>query len=119
MTVLDGESAIMRVQRTVRYISGYSEPNEPSDEPEPIYDEFLTGTIFQVRPKLEAGGEHILLECDIELRDILGWENGLPNTQIIRIQSSFSVLNGQTLLLGGHKINTEKYGEIMEKEKHH
>jgi len=114
--VLDGESATLRIQRTVRYISGYSEPNEPLDEPEPIYDEFLSGTIFQARPKLEAGGEHILLECDIELREILGWENGLPNAQIIRIQSRFSVLNGQTLLLEGHKINTEKDGEILEKE---
>ncbi len=72
--VLDGESATMRIQRTVRYISGYSEPNEPLDEPVPIYDEFVKGVVLQIKPHLEVDTGNILVEFDYEFSDITEYE---------------------------------------------
>jgi beta-lactamase regulating signal transducer with metallopeptidase domain len=123
--VFDSETATMRVQRTVRYISGYSEPNEPLDEPEPKYDEFLTGVVLQVKPKLEADTGNILVKHDYEVSDITGYEKHtykgkysyeIPVITAVKVSTMYMAKNGQTLLLGGQKINTEKDGEILENE---
>jgi len=123
--VSDSETATMRVQRTVKYISGYSEPNEPLDEPEPKYDEFLTGVVLQVKPKLEADTGNILVKHDYEISDITGYEKHtykgkysyeIPVITAVAVSTTYMAENGQTLLLGGQKINTEKDGEILENE---
>ena len=123
--VLDGESATMEIQRTVRYISGYSEPNEPLDEPEAKYDEFLTGVVLQVKPKLEVDTGNILVKHDYEISDITGYEKHtykgkysyeIPVITAVAVATTYMAENGQTLLLGGHKINTEKDGELFENE---
>ena len=103
VVVFDGESATVRTQKTITY--EYIDPDATSTQPE--QKELPIGTIIQVAPTLQADGREILLELDFEHINFLGFEDGLPQTEITRIRSRAVVPDGQTLLLGGQKITDE------------
>ena len=102
--VNDGEEATMRIQRKIRY--KYTDPNAVSQQPE--VKEVPVGTIIAVKPTLEGDGEKILLELDFEQSNFLGFIDGLPQTEIVRIKTRVSVANGSTLLLGGQKMTDQQ-----------
>ena len=104
--VFDGENASIRIQKTVRY--KYADPNSAADEPVEKVGEVKIGTIFEALPKLQADGERIDLTFEFEHRNLIGFTNGLPNTEIVRVKSRLVVPDGGTLLLGGMKINAEQ-----------
>lgn len=101
--VLDGEEATMRIQKTIRY--KYADPNSPSEQL--VQKELPIGTIIQVKPSIQSDNKDILLELDFEHSNLLGFEDGLPQTEITSIQTRVVVPDGGTLLLGGQKITVE------------
>jgi len=123
--VLEGEEAVLRVKTETEYISGYSEPNGSSEEPEPKRDSVSTGTIIQVTPRLTPDSRQIILELAFEVSNIIGFEKRMykakhpyeiPETEVISTEARVSVPNGGTVLIGGKKVKTENEdGQIEEK----
>ncbi|MDD5458816.1 MAG: hypothetical protein PHF37_05445 [Phycisphaerae bacterium] len=84
VTVLHGESAAFRVQRTIRYalmpdiqtndreggFSGYSSSSNLQQE----YGSIVTGTRLNITPIITPDKKHVLLDIEAELRDFLGFE---------------------------------------------
>jgi len=125
VTVLDGKEADFRIQRKIDYISGYSEPNRPSGEPEPKRDFVRIGTWWKVTPKITPDNKHIILNVDCELSDLLGFEEHMykekypyeiPETEIVSFKTRVSVPNGGTVLMGGQKVTAEEDGRKVQKE---
>jgi type II secretory pathway component GspD/PulD (secretin)/tetratricopeptide (TPR) repeat protein len=141
VSVLSGESATMRVQRTIRYAlqpdittrdrdtgSGYSSRSSMYQN----YGEIPTGTLLNITPTITADKKHVLLNIVTELRDFLGFEDTeievpnlegttaeplrytvtLPQTEISRVQTRVTVPDGGTLLLGGQKVTEEIEKEV-------
>jgi type II secretory pathway component GspD/PulD (secretin) len=83
VSVLSGESATMRVQRTIRYAlqpdittrdteggAGFSSRSSMLQN----YGEIPTGTILNITPTITPDKKHVLLNIVTELRDFLGYE---------------------------------------------
>jgi general secretion pathway protein D len=92
VTVLSGESAVMRVQRTIRFplvpnvgtsatalgVGG----GTTSTNLQQNYGEILTGTVLSITPSITPDKKHVLLNIITELRDFLGFETtnvSIPN----------------------------------------
>ena len=105
--VLDGEEATFRTEGKIRY--EYTDPNDASGQPKE--KELPIGTIIKVKPTLQADGEKILLELDLEQSNFLGFENELPQIETVRIKTNVSIPNGGTLLIGGKKITKKQDGK--------
>ena len=125
VTVLDGEEADFSIHRQVNYISGYTEPNRPSGEPEPKRDFVNKGTWWKVTPQITPDNKHILLDVDFELSDLLGFEERMykekypykiPQMEVVSAKTRVSVPNGGTVLIGGQKVAAEKDGRKVQKE---
>lgn len=126
VTVFDGEEAALTVARNVVYFSGYTEPNSPTDEPQPKHDSVTTGTWIQITPKIEPDNENILVKVVCEISDIAGYEKHMykekypyeiPMIQKSQLSSTYLAASGQTVLLGGQKVKAEdEEGSIIEKE---
>ncbi|MHC4125622.1 MAG: hypothetical protein ACYSRR_04095, partial [Planctomycetota bacterium] len=126
VSVLSGESASMRVQRTIRYAREVEpEIREIGDQGDSYinvrYQEgsITTGTILNITPTITPDKKNVLLNITAELVDFLGWvpytyNFGLgdmsvefPETEISKVQTRVSVPDGGTLLLGGQKVTAE------------
>ncbi len=125
VTVFDGKEADLRIHRQVNYISGYTEPNRPSGEPEPKRDFVNIGTWWKVNPKITPDNKHLLLDVDFELSDLLGFEERMykekypykiPQTEVVSIKTRVSVPNGGTVLMGGQKVMAEEDGRKVQRE---
>ena len=100
VTLLDGEFATVRTQRTIRY-------TKPGDE---IAD-VKVGTIMEVTPTLRDEGKKILLEMKLEHSDLIGFEtqehNGksykIPIIDLNRIKTNVLIANGKTFVIGGSR----------------
>lgn len=114
--MFDGESATLRIERTISY--PYTEPNSVSRQLEEKIGETPIGTVLKVKPKLQKDNKTIDLELEFEIRNLLGFEDGLPQTEIIRVKMHAMFAIGQTLVIGGHKISSknEEDGQISQKE---
>ncbi|MHC4396325.1 MAG: hypothetical protein ACYS1A_11790 [Planctomycetota bacterium] len=94
VSVLSGESAIMRVQRTIRFpllptiqtqqttlgIGGGGTTGGMQQQ----YGSILTGTVLSITPTITPDKKHVLLNIITELRDFLGFETTdvtVPNLQ--------------------------------------
>ena len=134
VTVLSGEMATIRVQRTIRYAlppdietsdweTGYGYGGTSGITQN--YAEVPTGTILNITPTITPDKKHVLLNIVTELRSFLEWEitnvqipvgpEGevrtyevkLPQTEISRVKTRVAVPDGGTLLLGGQKVTAE------------
>ena len=123
--VFDGEDATFTVESEVDYISGYTEPNFPSDEPEPKHDSVTKGTRIQLMPKIQPDNKNILLKFDLELSDIARFEKRMykqeypyeiPEVEIVSINARLLIPDGQTLLIAGQEITAEQDDQIVRKE---
>lgn len=132
VTVLSGESAVFRTQRTIRFalppdigstattagVGGIT----TSQDIQQNFNEIRTGIILNVTPTISPDKRYVLLNIEtektglieftsdvIEIPDLAGsgtfeQEVKLPQTEIARVQTRVSVPDGGTLLLGGQKI---------------
>jgi type II secretory pathway component GspD/PulD (secretin) len=95
------------------YISGYNEPNNPSDEPEPKLDKVDLGTNLWLTPKLTDDNRNINLDLKLELRQLKGIIEGKykekypyfkPIVDVISSKMLCTIPDGKTMLIGGLKI---------------
>ncbi len=116
VTVLEGKEARIANQRAIHYISGYAEPNRPSDEPEPKHDSLIKGLELQLTPNLTPDNKNIILDVDFEFSEVIGFEErmykekypySIPQTEVVSIKTRRLVPDGKTLLIGGLKITAE------------
>jgi hypothetical protein len=124
VTVLEGKEARIAIQRAIHYISGYAEPNRPSDEPEPKHDSLIKGIELQLTPNLTPDDKNILLDVHFELSELIGFEErmykekypySIPKTEVVSTQTRRLVPDGKTLLIGGQKITDEEDGQKVQK----
>ncbi|MHC4657984.1 MAG: hypothetical protein ACYS83_02250 [Planctomycetota bacterium] len=122
--VLEGERAYFRIHSEDHYISCYTEPNSPSEKPEPKHDSIEIGMRVQLLVKLPDGGNNILLDVDFEISQLIGFEERLykekypyqiPKTEVVSSSTRLLVPDGGTVLIGGDKIKVKKEdGERVE-----
>jgi len=126
LEVVDGKTAIIRSAARVNYVSGYSEPNRPSEEPKPIQDSVETRTQLQVKPKLHPDGQDAMrIYFDFEISNITGYEKfmyrgkypyEIPIIEKVAISAHYTVAAGQTLLLCGRKMTEDQDGQTEQKD---
>jgi beta-lactamase regulating signal transducer with metallopeptidase domain len=115
LEMVDGKTAnISSSARGKNYISGYSEPNRPSEEPKPIQDSVETGDRLQLKPKLQFDGQDTMeVYFDFEISNITGYEKymykekypyEIPIIEKISAAVHYTVAAGETMLLCGWKI---------------
>jgi len=136
VTVLSGESAILQVEKTIRYalppvisardivggVSGISS----SWSFQPQQGRVRSGTTLSVTPTIMPDKRHVLLHITATLQGYFGLKDftvdtiaptgtgeivkytmSLPETEISRVRTRVSVPDGGTLLLGGQKVTEE------------
>ncbi|MGB2806983.1 MAG: M56 family metallopeptidase [Sedimentisphaerales bacterium] len=117
LEVVDGKTANVRSTQRVNYISGYSEPNRPSEEPKPIQDSVEIMDRLQVRPKLQPDGQDAMeVYFDFELSNFTGYEKfmykgkypyEIPIIEKVAVAAHYTVAAGQTMLMCGWKITSK------------
>ncbi|MHC4558377.1 MAG: M56 family metallopeptidase [Planctomycetota bacterium] len=114
--VRDGEKAKIAIETEVPYISGYGEPNRPSEEPVPKLDYVNDGIELELLPKIMHDDKHIELDLDFKFSKVTGSEKRMykekypyevPLLNKIRSKSHLSIADGGTVLLTGQKITRE------------
>jgi len=115
--VLDGETASVSVLvEGINYISGYTEPNRPSDEPQPKTDCLTDGFTLQLTPKTTSDEKHITLNMDFDLSNLLGFESHMykgkypyetPHIEKVSLRGQVVLPDGKTLLIGGPEITPQ------------
>jgi len=110
----EGKTAEIGIIQNERYyVSSYTEPNDPSDEPEPKKDKVEIGTRIWLKPELTPDNENVRLDFKLEIRQLLGYEERkykgkykyvVPLTELVSTQTQLLVPDGKTLLIGGLKI---------------
>jgi len=118
ITVVDGKTATVSSAQRINYISGYNEPNQPSEEPKPIQDSVEIRDLLHVRPKLQPDSQDTMaVYFDFEISNFTGYEKfmykgkypyKIPIIEKITVATHYTVAAGQTLLMCGWKI-TDKY----------
>ena len=132
VSVLNGESASLRVQRVTFYPSNFQFNIEEIGVAGRAFwtveyedRSYVTGTLMNITPTIMPDKKHVLLNIVTELRDFLGFQNyevlgpttteagqakwsiTYPDTEISRVETRVSVPDGGTLLLGGQKLTAE------------
>ncbi len=110
-----GTTAEMRcTTEEYNYISGYNEPNRPSDKPEPKLDKVEIGTRIWITPKLTDNNRNINLDLNLEMRRLEGIIEGKykgkypfhkPIVDVISAKMPCTIPEGKIMLIGGLKIN--------------
>jgi hypothetical protein len=125
VTVFDGEEATFSIHKQVSYISGYTEPNRPSDEPEPKQDSVTTGVNLQLTPKISPDKKYIVTNIVFELSNLLGFQERMYKEKypykiaemgIVKLTTRTAIPDGGTVLIGGQKITAEEDGRKVQKE---
>ena len=113
VTLWDGTKGVLKVSTDIQYISGYIEPNDPSDEPTPKHDFLIKGLEFQVIPNLTPDNKHIALDLDCKFSEQIGSEIRMyknkypyevPRMSAARYKAHLTIPGGRTILMGGQKI---------------
>lgn len=132
VTVLNGESASMRVQRVSFYPTNFQfnlqQIGQLGDSMWTVQYEdraYVRGSLMNITPTILPDKKHVLLNIVTELRDFLGFQNydvlgpattregqakwtvTYPDTEISRVETRVNVPDGATLLLGGQKLTAE------------
>lgn len=112
----EGRTAEIGIMTEEYYVLGYTDPNRPSDEPEPKKEKVEIGTRIWLKPELTPDSEKIKLDFKIEIRQLLGYEERKykgkyiylkPRTEVVSTQTQLLVPDGKTLLIGGLKITEQ------------
>jgi len=125
LEVVDGKTAMISSSQRVDYVSGYSEPNRPSEEPKPIQDSVETGDRLQVKPKLQPDSQDTMkVYYEFEISNLTGYEKymykgkypyEIPIIEKIKVSAHYIVGSGETMLLCGWKI-TDRVDRTEKKE---
>ena len=132
VSVLNGESASLRVQRVTFYPANFQfNIEEIGTQGTALwtveYEDraYVTGTLLNITPNITPDKKNVLLNIVTEMRDFLGfqdyevqgpatpeagqskWSISYPDTEISRIETRVCVPDGGTLLLGGQKLTSE------------
>jgi len=126
LEVVDGKTAIIRSSARVNYVSGYSKPNRPSEEPKPIQDSVEIGDRLQVKPKLQPDSHDTMaVYFDFVISNFTGYEKfmykgkypyEIPIIEKIAVAGHYTVAAGQTLLLCGWKMTNRVDGRTEQKD---
>jgi len=112
----EGTTASMAISTESYYISGYNEPNRPSDKPVPKVDKVEQGTRIWLKPELTPDGENVRLDFKLEIRQLLGYEERkykgkyiymVPRTEVVSTKMPCLIPDGKTLLIVGQKITEQ------------
>jgi len=116
----EGKTAEINILTEENYcISGYTEPNRPSDKPEPKKDKVEIGTRIWLKPELTPDNENIKLDFKMEIRQLLGYEEHKykgkyiylkPRTEVVSTKMPCLIPDGKTLLIVGLKITEQVSG---------
>jgi beta-lactamase regulating signal transducer with metallopeptidase domain len=71
---LEDKTAQIRVLKTETYITGYTEPNRPSEKPQPRFDEVEKGISLSLKPKLTPD-ENVDMEFELEITQVPGFRD--------------------------------------------
>ncbi|UCG57479.1 MAG: hypothetical protein JSU70_21760 [Phycisphaerales bacterium] len=114
VNVFDGKAATVRITTEIPFISGYTDANAPSQEPQPKYDWVDRGVSLEITPKLQPGGTNIVtVYFAAEIFDITGYEKfeykgkypyEIPTVRRSTVSIHYSAYSGQTLLQGLPKM---------------
>jgi hypothetical protein len=74
VTILDNEPAQLSIVKEFYYVSGYNEPNDPSENPKPIIGNEKIGTFCELTPQITPDQKNIYLEFKLENIHIAGFE---------------------------------------------
>ncbi|MFB0552622.1 MAG: M56 family metallopeptidase [Phycisphaerae bacterium] len=116
----EGRTAEIGIMTEEYYVLGYTEPNDPSDKPEPKNDKVELGTRLWLEPELTPDSEKIKLDFKMEMRQLLGYEERkykgkyiylVPRTEVVSTEMPCLIPDGKTLLIGGQKI-TEQVSQV-------
>lgn len=126
LEVVDGKTAKVSSSQRLNYISGYSEPNRPSEEPKPIQESVEIRDKLQVKPKLLPDSKDTMeVYFDFEISNFAGYEKymykgkypyEIPIIQKIAVAAHYKIASGETLLLCGWKITSYRYDRTEKKE---
>ncbi len=115
--VWDRKKAEIVVSTEFNYISGYIEPNRPSEEPVPKHDSAELGNFITVKPQLTLDDKKkIVIDLKSEIRELQGVEERkykekypyqIPEIAVIKTSIQCLVPDGKTLLTVGPKIMQE------------
>jgi len=121
----EGKTAKIRIlDNETYYVTGYTEPNNPSEKPEPKFDKVEEGISLSVKPKLTPN-KYIDMQFELEITQASGFEEHKfkgkapykpPRVQSIAQTTRYIAHNGQTLLFGGHKIADQQDGRTEQKD---
>ncbi len=102
VVAINGEDVTMRQQEKMEYMVEEEEK------------ELLLGTVFKVKPVITNSGK-IMVESEFEKRNLLGYEEGLPQTEVTKIKSVLGVPDGGTVFAARYDIlgPDEKPQKIM------
>jgi len=127
LEVVDGKTARVSSSQRLNYISGYSEPNRPSEVPKPIQESVEIGDRLQVKPKfLPDNQDTMKVYFEFEIPNLTGYEKfmykgkypyEIPIIEKFSAAVHYIVSSGETLLLCGWKItNTNSVGRTKKQD---
>ena len=114
VTVLDGESASMRLADSLRYVSGYREPNDASAEPVPLPKSKDIGVAFDVTPRL-IENNNVRVAFYIEINSLLDmqtamdqgtYEYDIPSFETVTIETEIVIPDSHTAMIAGGEIRS-------------
>ncbi|MHC4537020.1 MAG: secretin N-terminal domain-containing protein, partial [Planctomycetota bacterium] len=111
----EDKTADIRIFNATHFISGYTEPNTPSEKPQPKFDKVEEGISLSVKPKLTPN-KNIDMEYELEFIKISGFEEKMYKGKYPYKLPMVQAKNGQTLLLGIHKIADEQDSQTKQKD---
>jgi len=121
VTVLDGEEAYISIVKETEYISDYNEHKGLFGKPQPKTDTVTSGVVIKVLPKLQPDNTYILLDADVKyltatFEEFVNEKKRLlqlPTTETWQIQTTVSMQEGKTLLLGGIRVKTGTESNLL------
>jgi len=114
VTVLDGESTFFDLAETLRYVSGYREPNDAPGEPVPLPQSKNIGVRLDVTPKL-IENNNIRVGLDMKMDSLLEmhkalyqgkYEYDVPSFETVTIETESVIPDGHTALIVGGEIRS-------------
>ena len=113
VTVLDGEPATFSLSDRLKYISGYTEPNEPSREPVPEHGSETVGVTCNITPTFDEEHDSVHIEMTTDIRSLLeirkvvyrdSYEYEVPVGEDAHVSLEAALPNGWTALTCGDKV---------------
>ncbi len=123
VTVLDAESANIRIGEPMNYVSGYREPNDASQEPIPQHASKEIGMRLDATPHLIDNQNNIRLQFEMEINSLLGMQKALyrgkyeydvPTFTAVTVDTEIVIPDGHTALI--HVGPIRPFGDILSNE---